>query len=120
LSKWFQTRRFLFLWEFPIGSYVKLSAAVVAILVGGLKCRTQFLKGITQGSFQQSLVEIGSVISEKIFFKFHPPFFLFYLGGHLGWKSGSSDTLLEGGHPRTIPPKFGCNWPVVSEEKIFM
>jgi hypothetical protein len=34
LSKWFQTRRFL--WEFPIGSYVKLSLAVVAILVGGL------------------------------------------------------------------------------------
>jgi hypothetical protein len=45
LSKWFQTRRFL--WEFPIGSYVKLSLAVVAILVGGLK-------GTTQGSFQQS------------------------------------------------------------------
>jgi hypothetical protein len=36
LSKWFQTRRFL--WEFPIGSYVKLSSAVAAILVGGLKC----------------------------------------------------------------------------------
>jgi hypothetical protein len=31
LSKWFQTRRFL--WEFPIGSYVKLSSAVAAILV---------------------------------------------------------------------------------------
>jgi hypothetical protein len=46
LSKWFQTRRFL--WEFPIGSYVKLSLAVVAILVEGLK-------GTTQGSFQQSL-----------------------------------------------------------------
>jgi hypothetical protein len=28
LSKWFQTSRFL--WEFPIGSYVKLSLAVVA------------------------------------------------------------------------------------------
>jgi hypothetical protein len=26
LSKWFQTKRFL--WEFPIGSYVKLSSAV--------------------------------------------------------------------------------------------
>ena len=38
LSKWFQIRRFL--WEFPIGSYVKLSSAVVAILVGVLKCRT--------------------------------------------------------------------------------
>jgi hypothetical protein len=34
LSKWFQTRRFL--WEFPRGSYVKLSSAVVAILVGVL------------------------------------------------------------------------------------
>jgi UV DNA damage repair endonuclease len=30
----------------------------------------------TQGSFQQSLVEIGSVVSEeKTFLKFHPPFF---------------------------------------------
>jgi hypothetical protein len=27
LSKWFQTRRFL--WEFPIGFYVKLTSAVV-------------------------------------------------------------------------------------------
>jgi hypothetical protein len=49
----------------PIGSYVKLRSAVVAILVGGLKCRTQFWKGTTQGSFQQSLVEIGSVVSEE-------------------------------------------------------
>ena len=80
LSNWFQTRRFLC--EFPIGSYVKLSSAVVAILVGGLKCRTQFWKGITQRSFQQSLVEIGSVVSEeKICLKFHPPFFLF-----LAWR----------------------------------
>ena len=36
------------------------------------------LEGDRQGSFQQSLVEIGSIVSEeKIFFKFHPPFFLF-------------------------------------------
>jgi hypothetical protein len=54
----FQPRRFL--WEFPIESYVKLSSAVVAILVGVLKCRTQFWKRTTQESFQQSLVEIGS------------------------------------------------------------
>jgi hypothetical protein len=67
LSKWFQTRRSL--WEFPIGSYVKLSSAVVAILVGVLKCRTQFWKWTTQESFQQSLVEIGLVDSEeKTFF----------------------------------------------------
>jgi hypothetical protein len=56
--------------------YVKLSSAVVAILVGVLKCRTQIWKRTTQESSQQSLVEIGSVVSEKIFFfKFHPPFF---------------------------------------------
>jgi hypothetical protein len=42
------------------GSYVKLNSAVVAILVGGLKCQKQFWKGTTQGSFQLSLVEIGS------------------------------------------------------------
>jgi hypothetical protein len=50
---------------------------MAAILVGGLKCWTQFWKGTTQGSFQQSLVEIGSVVSEKIFSKFHLPFFYF-------------------------------------------
>ena len=74
MSKWFQTRRFLC--EFPIQSYVKLSSAVPAILVGGLKCRTQFWKGTTQRSFQQSVVEIGSVVSEEnIFLKLHSLFF---------------------------------------------
>jgi hypothetical protein len=69
LSKWFQTRKFL--WEFPIGPDVKLSSAVAAILVGVLKCRIQFWKRTTQESFQQSLVQIGSVVSEeKIFLKF--------------------------------------------------
>jgi hypothetical protein len=53
-----------FYWNFPM-SYVKLSSAVVAILVGALKCRTEFWKGTTQESFQQSLVEIGSVVSEE-------------------------------------------------------
>jgi hypothetical protein len=66
LSKWLQARRFL--WEFSIEFYVKLSLAVVAILVGGMKCQTQFWKGITQESFQQSLVEIGSVVSEEKIF----------------------------------------------------
>jgi hypothetical protein len=142
--------------------YAKLSSAVVAILVGGLKCRTQFWKGTTQGSFQQSLVEIGSVVSEeKIFFKFRPPFFLiciigqnrqkfkvhkkscniqcmlkssslclyssnlgtFWLkieqfwsfeeisifsnGGHLGYKTVLTDTILKRDHLRIIQTKFG-------------
>ena len=76
LAPWFLRRRFLS--EFPIGSYVKLSSAVAAILVGGMKCRIQFWKGTTQGLFQQSLVEIGSVVSEeKNLLKFHPLFFHF-------------------------------------------
>jgi hypothetical protein len=37
-------------------SYVKLSSAVAAILVGVLKSWTQFWKRTTQESFQQSLV----------------------------------------------------------------
>jgi hypothetical protein len=46
---------------------------MAAILDTGRHWRTQFWKGATQGSFQQSLVEIGTVVSEeKIFFKFHP------------------------------------------------
>ena len=50
----------------------------MAILVGSRDHRTQIWKGAIQESFQQSLVEIGSVVSEgKILLKFHPPFFLF-------------------------------------------
>ena len=65
---------------------------MVAILVGGLKCPTQFWKGTTQGSFQQSLAEIGSIVSEeKIFLKFHPPFFYFSLVAILvgSWEHGT-------------------------------
>jgi hypothetical protein len=40
---------------------------------------------------------------------FIPPFFYFELGGHFGWKSGSPDTFLEGGHPRIISAKFGSS-----------
>ena len=42
---------------------------MAAILDTGPRWRTQFWKETTQGSFQQRLVEIGSVVSEeKIFF----------------------------------------------------
>jgi hypothetical protein len=43
--------------------------SLAAILVGSRDHRTQFWKGAIQESFQQSLVEIGSVVlEEKIFF----------------------------------------------------
>jgi hypothetical protein len=41
------------------------------------------------------------------------------LGGHLGWKSGSPDTILEGGHPRSFQQSLVKIGSVVSEEKIF-
>jgi hypothetical protein len=39
--------------------------SLAAILVGSWYHRTQFWKGAIQESFQQSLVEIGSVVSEE-------------------------------------------------------
>ena len=42
--------------------------SLAAILVGSRDHRTQIWKGAIQESFQQSLVEIGSVVSEEIFF----------------------------------------------------
>jgi uncharacterized membrane protein (GlpM family) len=40
--------------------------SLVAILVGSRDHRTHFWKGAIQGSFYQSLVAIGPVVSEKI------------------------------------------------------
>ena len=118
MSKCFQTK--IFLWEFPIGSYVKLGSAVVAILVGGLKCWMQFWKGTTQGSFQQ--------FQTRRFFKnFIPTFFYFQFGGHLGLKSGSPDTILEGGHSTKVwlqlaqwflRRRFLCEFPIGSYVKL--
>jgi hypothetical protein len=85
LSKWFQTRRFL--WEFPIGSYVKLSSAVAAILVGVLKFRTQFWKRTTQESFQIEISSNGqkcSILSQKVpkfeLYKHNDELFNIYFG----------------------------------------
>jgi hypothetical protein len=38
-------------------------------------------------------------------------FFIFSNSGHVGWRSGLPDSIFEGDHPRTIPPKFGRQWP---------
>jgi hypothetical protein len=119
LSKWLQTRRFL--WEFPIGSYVKLSSAVAAILVGALKCRTQFWNRTTQESFQQSLVEIGSVVSEeKKNFNFIPPFSIFSLAAILVGSREHRTQFWKGAIQGSFHQSVVAIGPVVSEEKIFM
>jgi hypothetical protein len=84
-----------------------------AILVEGLNSRTQFWKRTTQGSFQQSLVEIGSVVSEeKICLKFHSPFFLFLAWWPSWLKIGITGHNFGRGPSKDHSTKlFGCNWP---------
>ena len=35
---------------------------------------------------------------------------IFSNSGHFEWRTGLSDTILKGDHPRTIPAKFALNW----------
>ena len=52
-------------WTIKIVSRLFSIFSLAAILVGIRDHRTQFWKGAIQGSFQQGLVEIGSVVSEE-------------------------------------------------------
>ena len=49
-------------------SYPFLFLVTATMLVGGRDCRTQLWKWFTQGTFRQSLVVIGPVISEEKIF----------------------------------------------------
>jgi hypothetical protein len=112
LVQWFLRRRFLC--EFPIGSYVKLSSTVGAILVEGPNRRTHFWKRTIQWLFHQNLVLIEQMVSDKKIFMgiSHRVLCLikFGSGGHLGRRSEMPDTILEGDHPRIISAKFGWDW----------
>jgi hypothetical protein len=69
-------------------------------------------KGTTQVSYQQSLVEIGSVVTEeKIFFKFFHHFFL-----SLAWWPSWLEVGITGhkfgrGLSKDHSTKICCNWP---------
>jgi hypothetical protein len=66
LAQWFLRRRYLC--EFSIGSYLKLSSAVGAILVEGPNRRTYFWKRTFQWLFHQHLVLIEQMVSDKKIF----------------------------------------------------
>ena len=66
LAQWFLRRRFLC--EFSIGSYVKLSSAVGAILIEGPNRRTHFWKRTIQWLFHQNFVLIEQMVSDKNIF----------------------------------------------------
>jgi hypothetical protein len=71
------------------------------MLVGGRDCRTQFWEGITNGPFHQSLV-----FKIEQFWPFEE-IFIFSHGGHLGYRTAQTDTILKAGHTRIISAKFG-------------
>ena len=81
-----------------------------------------FWKGTTQGSFRQSLVEIGSVVSEeKIFLEFHPPLFsIFSLAAILVGSRDHRTQFWKGAIQGSFHQSLVAIGPVVSEEKIFM
>jgi hypothetical protein len=87
-----------------------------------MKCRTQFWKGTTQGSFQQSLVEIGSTVSEeKIFFQIsYPLFSIFSLAAILVGSRDHRTQFWKGAIQGSFHQSFVVIGPVVSEEKILM
>jgi hypothetical protein len=67
------------------------------------------------------LVEIGSVVSEeKIFFKFHPHFFLFLAWWPSWLEVGITRHKVQGGPPKDHSTSLVAIGPVVSEEKIKM
>ena len=83
--------------------------------------RTQFWKGTTKASFQQSLVEIGSVVSEeKIFFNFIPLFSIFSLEAILVGSLDYRTQFWKGAIQGSIHKRLVAIGPVVSEETIFM
>jgi hypothetical protein len=94
---------------------------LAAILVGSRDHRTHFWKGATQGSFQQSFVEIGSVVSEeKISFKFHLLFSIFSLVAIWVGSRDHQTEYLKGAIQGPFQQRLVVIGPVPSEEKIFM
>ena len=63
---------------------------------------------------------LSSFRAEDFFLISSPLFFYFELGGHLGWKSGSPNTVLEWATQGPFHQSLVAIDPVVSEEKIKM
>ena len=120
LSKWFQTRRFL--WEFPIGSYVKLSSAVAAILGRRSEMPDIFLEGdhprIISAKFGWDWL---SNFRGEDFFLISSP--LFSISSLVAILVGSRDhrtQFWKGAIQGLFHQSLVAVGPVVSEEKIFM
>ena len=87
-----------------IGSYVKLSIAVVAATCWQSELSDKTLKN--DQPFLLSFTSSDSAVFEEIIFP-KPPLFLFSVNSsHVGLFIAILDTTLKGDQPRTIPLKF--------------
>ena len=81
-------------------SYVKLSFAVVDILVGK--------PGPSKDLSTKVWLHLAQEFQIKRFLEYITSIFL-CKNCHLGRRAGMPDKILKGGHQRTIPTKFGAN-----------
>ena len=112
LADWFQRRRLLN--NFPIGSYVKTMSADG----GHFEPRSGSLNTILEVDHLRIIDDIFAILAywfQRRRFKFFFPIVSYVKtmsaeGGHLGWRSGSPDTILKIDHLRTIHALFALNW----------
>jgi hypothetical protein len=123
LAQWFVRRRFVC--EFLIGSYVKLSSVVGAILIERPHRRTHFWKRTIQYPWvvlfhncvhqRRPVSKMAAITKNRNFFKW--PKLLYckpesaQIWAILVESRDHRTQILEGDQPRIIPQKFGCNWP---------
>ena len=108
----FQRRRPLN--NFPIGSYVK----TMSVDGGYFGSRSGSLNTILKVDHLRTIDDMFTILTYwfrgKKFNTFFP--IASYVknmsagGGHLGWRSGSPDTILKIDHLRTIHAMFALNW----------
>ena len=121
LADWFQRRRLLN--NFPIGLMLKLCPLMVAILNRDRGHWTQFWQLTTEGPSMICLLYWLTGFRGEYFKIFFP--IVSYAktmsaeGGHLGWRSGSLDTILKIYHLRTIHAMFALNWLTGFREEDF-
>ena len=121
LVDWFQRRRLLN--NFPIGPRLKLCPLMVAILDRDRGHWTHFWQLTTKGQSMTCLLYWLTGFRGKDFKTFFPIRSYVKImsaeGGHLGWRSGSLDTILKIHHVRTIHAMFALNWLTGFREEVF-